>query len=191
MADSYPPIVQRPALLEFAKALVSRDSALRRDECGDWRITGSHGHIYAIPGTLDRRTTPGFQIYVRRDSVREWSAARKALTMARPTGHPAFSKVEPFCNLTNDGDDEGMLFLNRLPTADEAETIRRYCGIAKKRTFDEEQLADMRKRLLAAGGQFQPKQPAPTSPPPLGDAERPDDGLASQNPFLVTDGEPI
>lgn len=131
MADIYPPAVQRPALLELVKALGCRDNALRRDECGDWRIEGRSGHIYAAPGSLERPDTPGFQIYVERESVREWSYAKKAL--------------KPFADLTNDGDDDGMLFLDRLPTADEAEVIRQYVGIAKKRVLSEEERA----RLLS------------------------------------------
>ena len=131
MADIYPPIVQRPALIELVRALGCRDNALRRDDCGDWRVNGKQGHIYAVPGSLDRPDTPGFQIYVERESVREWSYAKKAL--------------KPFADLTNDGEDEGMLFLDRLPTADEAEVIRQYVGVAKKRVLSDEERA----RLLS------------------------------------------
>jgi hypothetical protein len=131
MADIYPPTVQRPALLELVKALGCRDNALRRDECGDWRIEGHSGHISAVPGSLNRPDTPGFQIYVERESVREWSYAQKAL--------------KPVADLTNNGDDDGMLFLDRLPTADEAEVIRQYVGVAKKRVLSEEERA----RLLS------------------------------------------
>ena len=146
MADIYPPVRQRPALLELVKALGCRDSALRRDECGDWRIEGRSGHIYAVPGSLDRPETPGFQIYVERESVREWSFAKKAL--------------KPFANLTNDGDDDGMLFLDRLPTADEAEVIRQYIGIAKKRVLSETELARLRLTGFRSGGHDQREKPA-------------------------------
>jgi hypothetical protein len=64
MADIYPPAKQREALLGFREALGCRDNAVRRDECGDWAIFGKRGHIYAIPGTLDRPKTPGFQIMI-------------------------------------------------------------------------------------------------------------------------------
>ena len=90
---------------------------------------GRSGHIYAVPGSLDRPKTPGFQIYVERELVREWSYAKKALKL--------------FADLTNDGDGDGMLFLDRLPTADEAEVIRQYVGIAKKRAMTEEALAHL------------------------------------------------
>ena len=43
--EIFPPTKQRSALLEFARAIGSRSRALRRDECGDWRINGKRGHI--------------------------------------------------------------------------------------------------------------------------------------------------
>ena len=49
--------------------------------------------------------------------------------------------LKPFADLTNDGDHDGMLFLDRLPTADEAEVIRQYVGVAKKRVLSEEERA--------------------------------------------------
>ena len=64
MVDIYPPPVQRPALLKLVEALGCQDRALCRDECGDWMVAGDDGHIYAVPGSLDRRKTEGFQIFV-------------------------------------------------------------------------------------------------------------------------------
>jgi hypothetical protein len=60
MTDLYPPSTQRAALIEFAHAIESAASAFRRDECGDPRINGSRGHVYAAPvaGKL------GYQLYV-------------------------------------------------------------------------------------------------------------------------------
>ena len=43
--EIFPPTKQHSALLEFARAIGSRSRALRRDECGDWRINGKRGHI--------------------------------------------------------------------------------------------------------------------------------------------------
>ena len=128
MTDIYPAKVQREALLKFAEALGSRDRALRRDDCGDWRISGKHGLVYAVPGMLDRPETPGFQIVVvgQFSSGRWWGAAKRGL---------AFAKV------TNDGDEEGALFMDRLPTPGEVEAIRHYLGVAKKRFMSEEELA--------------------------------------------------
>jgi hypothetical protein len=91
--DIFPTTKQRAALLKLTKALVSRDSTLRRDECGDWRIEGSSGHVYAVPGTLDQPNRPGFMLYIMTSSPKAWTFAKRAL---------AFAKV------INDGDEEGV-----------------------------------------------------------------------------------
>jgi hypothetical protein len=125
--DKFPPAKQRPALLEMAKALLSRDKALRRDENGDWRILGKKGHVYAVP--------EGFQIWISGGTAAWWTAAKRKLK---------------YPQLCMDGDDEGVFILNRLPTSTEAELIRHYCGIAKKREISEEERA----RLVAATTAF-------------------------------------
>ena len=51
-------------LLKLIEALGCRDKARRRDECRDWRIIRKLGHIYALPGTLDRPEAEGFQIHL-------------------------------------------------------------------------------------------------------------------------------
>jgi hypothetical protein len=127
--ETYAPTKQRLALLKLAKALTSRDSALRRDECGDWRIEGSSGHVYAVPGTLDQPYRPGFMLYVMTGSPKAWTFAKRAL---------AFAKV------INDGDEEGAFVMRRLPSADEAALIRRYCGIRKRREVSEAELDRLR-----------------------------------------------
>jgi hypothetical protein len=64
---------QRGRLLEFAAAFGGRDSAPRRDECGDPRINGRHGHIYAVPGGVFLGT------------ARAWRYAKKAMSFAKVT----------------------------------------------------------------------------------------------------------
>jgi hypothetical protein len=143
MTDIFPLAKQRPALLALRDALGCRDNALRRDECGDWRIVGKLGHVYAVPGSLDRPKAEGFQIYFRGSGEFE----------EPPRGSPAWSYVKKamaFCEVTNDGDGEGMMFLDRLPTAAEAEIIRDKLGIAKKREVS----AAERERLLAMSSQY-------------------------------------
>jgi hypothetical protein len=133
--DIFPPARQRPALLDFAQALGSREGALRRDECGDWRIAGRFGHIYAVPGSLGRPDTPGFQIFIS-GSGRWWANAKAAF--------------RPFADLANDGADEGVHFVFRLPIAAEAEVIRHYVGVAKKAEYSDEVLAQKREQALRA-----------------------------------------
>jgi hypothetical protein len=130
MPDIYPPPRQKAALTELAQALNCRPAALRRDECGDWRIVGRFGHIYAIPGAIQRHNVEGFQIYFRgADEFREppsgssgWHHAKQAMA---------------FAQVTNDGDGEGVLFLDRLPTAAEGDLIRDKLRIPKKREMSE------------------------------------------------------
>jgi hypothetical protein len=77
---------------------------------------------------------------------RAWTFARHALTFAK---------------VINDGDEEGAFVMRRLPTADEAAFIRRYCGIPKRREVSEAELD----RLRSVG--FALRRAAyPTSDPP-------------------------
>lgn len=76
-------------------------------------------------------------------TARGWNSAKGALS---------------FAALTNDGDDEGALFLDRLPNADEAELLRHYLAIPKKRELDEATLARLREHMASEG--FRAKKPA-------------------------------
>ena len=76
---------------ELLKALDASPLALRRDACGDYRINGKTGHIYA--------DGDGYLLCVMTDeSVRRWNNIKRNLA---------------FCRLTQDGDDEGCLHLDR------------------------------------------------------------------------------
>jgi hypothetical protein len=109
--------------MDFASALGSRDKALHRDECGDPRINGRRGHIYAAP--------EGFMLAVMGWSANGWNKAKRALA---------------FASLSQDGDDEGILILDRLPTKTEAETIRHYLGVAKRKEIGPEQIKTLQER---------------------------------------------
>jgi hypothetical protein len=122
--DRYPPNKQREALKKLATALNSSSTALRIDECGDPRINGAHGHVYAVPS--------GYQMFVMTETPRQWSSAKKAL---------GFAKV------CNDGDTVGALILPRLPSPAEAALIRQYLGIRKRRIITEEAKAAAVARL--------------------------------------------
>lgn len=132
MSDTYPPNVQRATLLTLADALVSAAAALRRDENNDWRINGSSGHIYAVPGVPQRRDTPGYLIFCIRETRMAWTYAKKAL---------------PFCLVTQNGDTEGYFFLDRLPNADEAEAIRDTIGVRKRPIYTPEEVEARSRRM--------------------------------------------
>ena len=140
MSDRHPPARQRLAL--FAEALGSASTALRRDECGDPRINGKRGHVYVV--------SRGFLLSCVCESRKAWTYAKRALSFAR---------------VTQDGDDEGSFVMDRPPTAEEAETIRRYLGITKTREISEEHLAKLRAGLQRKDEQTknQPSREEPVS----------------------------
>jgi hypothetical protein len=128
MSDCHPPAPQRAALAAFAEALGSASTAFRRDECGDPRINGKRGHVYAV--------SRGFLISCACDSRRAWTYAKRPLSGAR---------------VTQDGDEEGSFVMDRAPTAEEAETIRRYLGIVKRPELSAEHVALLRPPCLRVG----------------------------------------
>jgi hypothetical protein len=144
MADKYPPTVQRSSLLKLVEALGARDSTLRRDECGDWRINGKLGHIYAVPsipwGGMEGKE--GFQIYFRGAEEFEEPTTSKAWTYAKEALH--------FCYVALDGDAEGILFLDHLPNKQEAQVIRDKLRIPKSFEFDEETRVKKQAEMLKA-----------------------------------------
>ncbi len=137
MADNYPPTLQRATLLKLAESVGCTAGALRRDECGDWSIQGARGHIYAVPGVLAEgfRDRAGFLIYVDCGS---YSAASRAWSLTRTD--------LAFATVINDGDTEGCLFLDRLPTS--SAIIRKRVRIRKKREISDAE----RKRLRSVSG---------------------------------------
>jgi hypothetical protein len=157
LPDAYPPTRQREALLKLVSALGCRDNALKRDECSDWAVFGKLGHIHAIPGALNRPGAEGFELYCRctlefeepAPGSQKWANCKKAMA---------------FCEVTQDGDFEGMLFLSRLPTFEEATIIRDKLGLPKKREVSEEEA----ERLRAMGY----KRASGASESPSGDEPR-------------------
>ena len=110
-------------LTELLDGLNAWPSALRRDEAGAWILRGRPGCYVSTWGD-----TVSWQLVVTPDemiSPRQWTAHKKRLA---------------FCELTQDGDEEGCFRLHRLPTASEAEVIRDIIGIRKRTTLSPEEL---------------------------------------------------
>ncbi len=120
--------IDRANLVALLNALDASHRSLGRDQCGDWAIVGKAGHIY-VDGL-------GFLLYVTTgESPRRWNNIKRRLA---------------FCQLNQDGDDEGCLHLDRLPTPTEAALIREALGIRRKRNVTAEardQLARARSLL--------------------------------------------
>jgi hypothetical protein len=117
----------RARLQSFLSALDASTRGLRRDDCGDHVILGKKGRIYAA-GT-------GFLLYSAAGSVRRWTFVKRRLR---------------FCHLAQDGDAEGALHLDRLPTTAEAAAIRQTLGIRKRKELSPNALAGLRDRFSTA-----------------------------------------
>ena len=75
---------------------------------------------------------PGYLLYVT-GTVQRWKKARRILPGT----------------VTQDGDDEGVLRLDRLPTPAEADTIRDVVGIRRRRHMTAEALANLERARKA------------------------------------------
>jgi hypothetical protein len=111
---------------DLLAALGAWDRALRREECGAWRINGSHGHIYTWG---DGKS---WVLHVGCRSARHWTATKKGLD---------------FCEVTLDCDEEGCMRQHELPTAEQAVAIREALGIRKRRELGADEMERLRERL--------------------------------------------
>jgi hypothetical protein len=123
----------RAHLEALLKALNASPLAMRRDECGDRSITGKSGHIFT--------DGLGYLLYVRGESARHWGFVKRRLA---------------FCRLNQDGDDEGCLHLDHLPTPAEAALMRETLGIKRKRHLTPDVRAALESRLPRTGRPHQP-----------------------------------
>jgi hypothetical protein len=126
----------RARLQALLTALGASPAALRRDlhrgegRKGDYGIHGKLGHVYTdgvgflLCVTADERT----------QSARRWTNVKGRLM---------------FCRLTQDGEDEGCLRLDRIPNLAEAVVIRYALGIKRKRQLTPEAAASLKDRLAA------------------------------------------
>jgi hypothetical protein len=118
-------MTDRLHLEAFLTAIDASPGALERPNCrgwiGDYQITGKHGHVLA--------DQPGYLLYVT-GTVQRWKKAKRTLP---GQGEATLSSG----SVTQDGDDEGIIRLDRLPLPAEAEAIRDLIGIRKRRTLTE------------------------------------------------------
>jgi hypothetical protein len=98
-------------LVRLHRALDAAQTTLRLDEASLWTIRGRGANYISTWGDGQ-----SWLLYLQCRSIRAWSAAKKRLA---------------FCRVTQDGDDEGVLRLERLPTSDEAVQIRELLGVRK------------------------------------------------------------
>jgi hypothetical protein len=117
----------RTRLQALLSALDGSMRGMRRDDCGDYFIVGKKGHVYSDGA--------GYLLYSAAGSVRRWGFVKKRLA---------------FCHVAQDGDGEGALHLDRLPTPAEAATIRLILGVRKRKLLSADALAGLRDRFSTA-----------------------------------------
>jgi hypothetical protein len=122
-------------LENFLEALEASSTSRRRDDLGDMCISGKAGRIYCLPAAY--RLPEGFYLYCDPGSARAWGFVKKALD---------------FCKVAQDGDADGYLFLNRLPTSAEAELIRDKLMIRKRRVLTDEERERLARTSFRAKG---------------------------------------
>jgi hypothetical protein len=137
-------VSDRAHLDTFLAAIDAAPGALERPSCrgwiGDYQITGKHGHVLA--------DQPGYLLYVT-GTVQRWKKAKRILPGT----------------VTQDGDDEGILRLDRPPLSTEAEAIRDVIGIRKRRHMTADALVNLERARAAIK--------SPLSAPPVGYSEPP------------------
>jgi hypothetical protein len=102
---------ERAHLRKLTEALDIPIDTMKRDSCDYWAIVGTQGNVVADGS--------GYLIYVATESARDWRRIKR---------HLAFAKV------TQDGDTEGCIRLDRLPVKAEAELLRAAIGIKRERS---------------------------------------------------------
>ena len=125
----------RACLARLHAALNAAKSAMRRDECRLWTIRGSRG---CVSTWGDGQT---WMLAVGSKTPRHWTFAKQ-----RMASFPGLAQ------LTQDGDEEGVFRLMRLPTPEEAAEIRRAAGVRQS------------KPSPSAGRRFTPTKTGNTAP---------------------------
>ena len=125
------PQPKREGLQILLAALDASPVALRRDlhrdegRKGNYGIHGKWGLIYIDGEGFLLRVTANDE---RDKSPRRWTSIKRRLA---------------FCRITQDGDEEGCLHLDRLPTPAQAGLIRQALGIRKRRTLTKDGRAQL------------------------------------------------
>jgi hypothetical protein len=97
---------------------------ITKDECGDLNIVGKKGKIY--------RDNDFWYVFINDTSI--WRKTKEQIS---------------FMEVWQNGDREGVLRLDRLPTEREAKIINKLVGLGKKREISEKERA----RLILIGSQ--------------------------------------
>jgi len=129
-------------------ALGAARACLRQDDCGLWILKGSRGYAatfgddegdgyHLIAGASE----DGNRIYSRR----KWTATKQ--------------RLQGFCRVTQDGDEEGCFHMPRLPTPEQAEDVRYVLGLHSAPNLTPAQIEAFKRRMAQshAAGMDVPK----------------------------------
>ena len=136
----------RACLELMREALNAAHSAVRLDECRLWTVRGSRGYVST---SGDGQT---WMLAVGSKTPRHWT-----FTKQRIAAFPGLAQV------TQDGDEEGVLRLMRLPTPGEAAEIRRMAGIRQPSTSIGRRFSPTKTGDTATSVRFG-RRPVPNSP---------------------------
>jgi hypothetical protein len=117
----------RDLLLGLVDVLSVSRGNLLRDPCGDWNLVGRRGHIFTDAVSI--------YAYVPAGTARRWTNVKRALG---------------FMVVTLDGDDEGILKMDGLPSPDQAAALRKVLGLRKSAPLTPER----REALRQVGSPF-------------------------------------
>jgi hypothetical protein len=109
-------IADRACLGLMREGLNAAHNAVRLDECRLWTVRGSRGHA----STWGDGST--WMLAVNSVTPRSWGFIKRRMA--------AFAGL---AQVTQDGDEEGVFCLMRLPTPEEAAEIRRAAGIRQSK----------------------------------------------------------
>lgn len=107
-------------LRELSETLEISYQRIKLDECGDWNIYGRKGKIFT--------DTEAWYVYFCCSSKRSWSNLKARLK---------------FMEVSQDGDEEGVLNLLRMPFKNEVEKLRKEVGLRKRTILTKEQRAEL------------------------------------------------
>ncbi len=105
-------------------ALEVSKNNLKRDELNYWNIFGRRGKIYT--------DSEYWYLYKVCETPRRWNSVKSSLN---------------FMGIWQDGDDEGVLRLQRYPTEEESEKIRKIIGFNKSKKLTETEKEKLLERL--------------------------------------------
>lgn len=111
-------------LKKLALSLDISEGRIKLDECGDWNIVGLRGKI--------NTDTEFWYLLPKLDSPRKWNNTKKNLS---------------WMEVHIDGDFEGILKSNRMPSRDEAMMVRKVIGMRPSTKLTEEGRALLKNRL--------------------------------------------